>query len=67
MKYSLLGQAMVLSGVVWHHSMGYAGEPSERMEELKAVYQEELKKVTAPVDRQYEKALINLTLLGCFP
>ncbi len=39
---------------------GYANEQSKRMEELKDTYERELKKVTTPVDLQYEKALLNL-------
>ncbi len=51
---------ILLCGSVFCVPAGHANEQSTRMEKLKDTYEKELKKVTTPVDRQYEKALLNL-------
>lgn len=50
----------LLCGSLFCNPASYANEQSKRMEELKDAYKIELGKVTTSVDRQYEKALLNL-------
>lgn len=60
MKTAKLKPITFASCFVLAFSICQSGAQSERMEELKKTYEAELKKVIEPVDRQYEKALLNL-------